>query len=95
MIFVQCTKSAHAIGQRVYWLPSNNESFENSTHGKRALFGTKQQNAGESVIILIMKQVLKVRKEKQSGALPYLQINKLDKDVGVLYSSKQRTQIIY
>ena len=31
MIFVHCSKSAHAIGQnrsRVFWLPGNNESFE-------------------------------------------------------------------
>ena len=31
MIFVHCSKSAHAIGQnqsRVFWLPGHNESFE-------------------------------------------------------------------
>ena len=31
MIFVHCSKSAHAIGQnrsREFWLPGNNESFE-------------------------------------------------------------------
>ena len=32
-----------------------------------------------------MKQVLKVRKDKQSKALEYLQVNKLSKEVGVLY----------
>ena len=30
-----------------------------------------------------MEQVLKVRKDKQSGALQYLQLNKLSKGVGV------------
>ena len=43
MIFVHCSKSAHAIGQnrsRVFWLPGNNESFEcviTITHEKYAL----------------------------------------------------------
>ena len=32
------------------------------------------------------KQVLKVQKDKQTGALEYLQVNKLSKDViGILY----------
>ena len=34
---------------------------------------------------LSMEQDLKVRKGKQSGALKYLQLNKLSKGVGVLY----------
>ena len=34
------------------------------------------------LIKLIMEQVLKVRKDKASGALKYLQLNKLSKDVG-------------
>ena len=43
MIFVHCSKSAHAIGQnrsRVFWLPGNNESFEcviTITHDKCAV----------------------------------------------------------
>ena len=44
MIFVHCSKSAHAIGQnrsRVFWLPGKNESFEcviTITHEKCAVF---------------------------------------------------------
>ena len=35
------------------------------------------------LIRLYMKQLLKLRKDKQNGALQYLMVNKLRKDVGV------------
>ena len=66
MIFVHCSKSAHAIGQnrsRVFWLPGNNESFERIisitiTHEKCA--------------------VLKMARSKTSRKL-YLQVDKANK----------------
>ena len=63
MIFVHCSKSAHAIGQnrsRVFWLPGN-ELFEcviTITHGKCAL--------------------LKMARSKTSRKL-YLQVDKANK----------------
>ena len=64
MIFVHCSKSAHAIGQnrsRVFWLPGNNKSFEcviTITHEKCVL--------------------LKMARSKMSGNL-YLQVDKANK----------------
>ena len=39
----------------------------------------------KKLLKLMTKQVLKVQKDKQSVALQYLQVNKLSKDIGILY----------
>ena len=64
MIFVHCSKSAHAIGQnrsRVFWLPGNNESFV-------------------CVITITLENcaVLKMARSKTSRKL-YLQVDKANK----------------
>ena len=72
MIFVHCSKSAHAIGQnrsRVFWLSGNNESLEfviTITHEKCAL--------------------LKMARSKTSRKL-YLQVDKANKLKKILINS--------
>ena len=77
MIFVHCSKSAHAIGQnrsRVFWLPGNNESFEciiTITHEKCA--------------------VLKMARSKTSRKL-YLQVDKANKLKKISMNSTIKTK---
>ena len=77
MIFVHCSKSAHAIGQnrsRVLWLPGNNESFEcviTITHEKCAL--------------------LKMARSKTSRKL-YLQVDKANKLKKISMNSTIKTK---
>ena len=68
MIFVHCSKSAHAIGQnrsRVFWLPGNNESFEcviTITHEKCEL---EQEDKANNCKLkkISMNSTLKTKKE--------------------------------
>ena len=78
MIFVHCSKSAHAIGQnrsRVFWLPGNNESFE-------------------WCVITIMHEkcaVLKMARSKTSKKL-YLQVDKANKLMKISMNSTIKTK---
>ena len=77
MVFVHCSKSAHAIGHNrslVFWLPGNNESFEcvnTITHEKCA--------------------VLKMARSKTSRKL-YLQVDKANKLKKISINSTIKTQ---
>ena len=77
MIFVHCSKSAHAIGQnrpRVFWLPGNNESFECAIpimHEKCA--------------------ILKMARSKTSRKL-YLQVDKANKLMKISMNSTIKTK---
>ena len=61
MIFVHCSKSAHAIGQnrsRVFWLPGNNESFEcviTITHEKRAVLRMAKSKTSRGLCLQVDK----------------------------------------
>ena len=61
MIFVHCSKSAHAIGQnrsRVFWLPGNNESFEcviTITHEKCALLKMARSKTSRKLYLQVDK----------------------------------------
>ena len=63
MIFVHCSKSAHAIGQnrsRVFWLPGNNESFECVIiimHEKCALLKMVRSKTSRKLYLQVDKQV--------------------------------------
>ena len=77
MIFVHCSKSAHAIGQnrsRVFWLPGNNESFE-------------------CVITIMHEKcaVLKMARSKTSRKL-YLQVDKVNKLMKISMNSTIKTK---
>ena len=77
MIFVHCSKSAHAIGQnrlRVFWLPGNNESFE-------------------CVITIMYEKcaVLKMARSKTSKKL-YLQVDKAYKLMKISMNSTIKTK---
>ena len=77
MIFVHCSKSAHAIGQnrsRVFWLPGNNESFV-------------------CVITIMHKKcaVLKMARSKTSRKL-YLQVYKANKLMKISMNSTVKTK---
>ena len=76
MIFVHCSKSAHAIGQnrsRVFWLPGNDESFEcviTITHEKCALLKSKTSRKRYSKVCkanklkkISMNSTMKTKKE--------------------------------
>ena len=70
MIFVHCKNSKHAndaIGFGFLTTTSLLSAVLTITQGKRALFNKMKTN----LIKLFIKQVLKLRKDKQSGALPY------------------------
>ena len=69
MIFVHCSKSAHAIGQnrlRVFWLPGN-ESFEcviTITHEKCAVLKMARSNTSRKLYLQDL-QVYKANKLKK------------------------------
>ena len=80
MIFVHCSKSAHAISQnrsRVFWLPGNNELFE-------------------CVITIIHEKcaVLKLARSKMSKKL-YLQVDKANKLMKISMNSTMKTILFY
>ena len=77
MIFVNCSKSVHAIDQnrsRVFWLPGNNESFE-------------------CVITIMHEKfaVLKMARSKTSRKL-YLQLDKANKFMKISMNSTIKTK---
>ena len=77
MIFVHCSKPAHAIGQnrsRAFWLPGNNESFE-------------------CVITIMHEKcaVLKMARSKTSKKL-YLQVDKANKLMKISMNSTIKTK---
>ena len=77
MIFVHCSKSAHAIGQnrsRVFWLPGSNESFEcviTIMHGKCAVLKMSktsrklylQVDKANKLMKVSMNSTIKTKKE--------------------------------
>ena len=78
MIFVHCSKSAHAIGQnrsRVFWLPGNNESFECviTMHEKRAVLKMARSKTSRKLCLQVdkannlmkisMNSTIKIKKE--------------------------------
>ena len=78
MIFVHCSKSAHAIGQnrsRVFWIPGNNEQFE-------------------CVITIMHEKcaVLKMARSKKSRKL-YLQVDKANKLMKISMNSTINTKM--
>ena len=59
MIFVHCSKSAHAISQnrsRVFWLPGNNESFESTImHEKCAVLKMARSKTSKKLYLQVDK----------------------------------------
>ena len=52
---------------------------------KMAINFVKTNEMKPNLTRLNTKQLLKVRKQEQSGALQFLEVNKVNKDVGVRY----------
>ena len=61
------------------WSKSIRYVFGLLTKGQKS----KMASMKTKLIRSYMKQLLKLRKDKQNGALQYLKVNKLRKDVGV------------
>ena len=84
MIFVYCSKSAHAIGQnrsRVFWLPGNNESFEcviTITHEKCALLKMARSKTSRKLYLQVDDKANKLKKMSMNSTIKTKKENNLE-----------------